>query len=199
MKMKGVCYDAGDVMGFNWRPDFDISMVRRELEMVKNDLRCSAVRIGAQDIGRVTAAAQAALDQGLDVWFSALRWDMSPQETLEYIKKGAAAERLRAEHPDRVVFCLGGELTLFMKGIVEGARLTNRMSSPKLISAIKSGEHDKPLNDFLTKANSAARPVFHGQAAYGSLVWERSTGPSSTTSGSITMGRRRSRTGTSRC
>jgi len=174
MRIKGVCYDVGAVMPFNWRPHFDIPTVRRELEIIKNDLHCNAVRICAQDICRVTEAAQAALDQGLDVWFSPLLWNRSQQETLEYIKKGAAAaEPLRAEHPDKVVFCLGGELTLFMKGIVEGARLTNRMSSPKLISTIKSGQHNKPLNDFLTKANSAVRFVFHGQVTYASLVWEK--------------------------
>jgi len=174
MNRKGVCYDVGSYMAFNWRPDFDIAIVRRELEIIKNDLHCNAVRIGAQDIGRVTVAAQAALDQGLDAWFSPLLWDKGPQETLEYIKKGAAAaEQIRAQHPDQVVFCLGGELTLFMKGIVEGARFTDRMSSPKLISTIKSGQHNKPLNDFLTKANSAVRSVFRGQVTYASLVWEK--------------------------
>jgi hypothetical protein len=174
MKIKGVHYDAGAVSPFNWRPDFDIPTVRREFEIIKNDLHCNAVMIYAQDIGRVTAASQAALEQGLDVWFAPILWDKSPQETLEYIKKGAAAaEPLRAQYPDRVVFCLGGELTLFMKGIVEGKRLTDRMSSPKLISTIKSGQHNKPLNDFLTIANSAARSVFHGQVTYGSLVWEK--------------------------
>ena len=161
-------------MGFNWRPDFDIPTVRRELEIIKNDLHCNTVRIGAQDIGRVTAASQAALEQGLDVWFSPILWDKSPQQTLEYIKKGAtAAEQIRAQYPDKFVFCLGGELTLFMKGIVEGARLTNRMASPKLISTIKSGQHNKPLNDFLTKANSAVRSVFHGPVTYASLIWEK--------------------------
>lgn len=77
MKIKGVNYDAGAVMGFNWRPDFDMPTVRRELEIIKNDLHCNAVRIDAQDIRRVTAAAQAALDQGLDVWFSPILWDKS--------------------------------------------------------------------------------------------------------------------------
>ena len=174
MKIKGVGYDAGAVMGFNWRPHFDIPIVRRELEIIKNDLHCNAVRISAQDIGRVTAASQAALDHGFDVWFSPILWDRSPQETLEYIKKGAAAaELLRAQHPNKVVFCLGGELTLFMKGIVEGARLWNRMSSPKLMPTVKSGQHNKPLNDFLTKANSAVRSVFRGQVTYASLVWEK--------------------------
>jgi len=161
-------------MGFNWRPDFDISSVRREFEIIKNDLHCNAVKIGAQDIRRVTATAQAALDQGLDVWFSPILWDRSPLETLEYIRKGAeAAEPLRAQHPDRVVFCLGGELTLFMKGIVDGAKFMDRLSSPTLIPTVKAGEHNKPLNEFLVKANAAAREVFHGSVTYASLVWEK--------------------------
>jgi hypothetical protein len=71
------------------------------------------------------------------------------------------------------VFCLGGELTLFMKGIIEGARFKDRISNPKLFAVIKAGEHNKPLNDFLVKANSVVRPVFHGQVTYSSLVWEK--------------------------
>jgi hypothetical protein len=173
MKIRGVDYDAGAVMGMNWRPHFDIPTVRREFEIIKNDLHCNAVRIDAQDIGRVAVAAQAALDQGLDAWFYPVLWDRNPRETLEYIKKGAAvAEPLRARHPDMVVFCLGGELTLFMKGIVEGARLTDRISSPTLIPTVKAGEHNRPLNDFLAKANAAVRSVFHGPVTYASLVWE---------------------------
>jgi hypothetical protein len=174
MRLKGVGYDAGAVMGFNWRPYFDVPTVRREFEIIKNDLHCNAVRINAQDIRRVTAAAQAALDQGLDVWFYPTLWDRSPQETLEYIRKGAAAaEPLRAQYPDKVVFCLGGELTLFMKGIVEGRKFTDRLSSPTLIPTVKAGEHNKPLNEFLAKANAAARGIFHGHVTYASLVWEK--------------------------
>jgi hypothetical protein len=49
MRIKGVCYDVGAVMGFNWRPDFDAPTVRRELEIIKNDLHCNAVSISALD------------------------------------------------------------------------------------------------------------------------------------------------------
>lgn len=174
MNRKGVCYDVGAYIGFNWRPRFNLEEVRRELEIIKEDLHCNAVKIGAEDIGRVTAAAQAAVDQGLEVWFSPILWDKSPQETLEYIRKGAeAAEPLRVRYPDRVVFCLGGELTLFMKGIVEGAKFMDRLSSPTLIPTVKAGGHNKQLNEFLAKANAAAREIFHGPVTYASLVWEK--------------------------
>ena len=76
-------------------------------------------------------------------------------------------------YPDRVVFCLGGELTLFMKGIVEGAKFMDRLSSPTLIPTVKAGGHNKPLNEFLAKANAAARVIFHGPVTYASLVWEK--------------------------
>ena len=174
MRIKGVNYDAGAFMGMNWRPHFDLPTVRREFEIIRNDLHANAVRIGARDLGRVTVAARAALDQGLEVWFSPLLWDRSPQETLAYLTKGAAAaEPLRAQHPDQVVFCLGGELTLFMNGIVEGKRFTDRVSRPTFFPAVKAGAHNKPLNEFLARANAAVRSVFHGPVTYASLVWEK--------------------------
>lgn len=174
MKLKGVDYDAGADMGFNWCPDFDIPTVRREFEIIKNDLHCNAVRVGARDLGRLTAAAQAALEQGLDVWFYPLLWDKRPQETLGYLAKAAvAAEGLRARWPDKVVFVAGGELTLFTKGIVKGKRFTDRISSQTLMPQVRAGEHNKPLNDFLAKANAAVRVVFRGKVSYSSLVWEK--------------------------
>jgi hypothetical protein len=39
MKRKGVCYDVGRVMfGNNWRPTFDLNVIKREIEIIKNDL-----------------------------------------------------------------------------------------------------------------------------------------------------------------
>ena len=46
MNRRGVCYDAGRVMwGQDWRPEFSPGEVRRELEIIKSDLHCNAVRI----------------------------------------------------------------------------------------------------------------------------------------------------------
>lgn len=174
MRLKGVSYDAGAYMAFNWRPDFDPLTVRREMEIIKNDLHCNAVRITAQDINRVFVSAEAALEQGLEVWFEPVLWDKSPEETLAYIKKGGTrAESLRARWPDKVVFCVGSELTLFMKGIISGRNFLKRISSPSLGPSIKAGAHNKPLNEFLARANDATRAVFKGKVTYASLVWER--------------------------
>jgi hypothetical protein len=67
MNRKGVFYDVGRVMGFNWRPNFNPKIVRRELEIIKNDLHCNTVRIWGLDIDRLMATSEAALDMGLEV------------------------------------------------------------------------------------------------------------------------------------
>ncbi len=44
MRVRGVTYDVGSVMGGNWRPVFEPDVIRRELGIIKNDLHCTAVR-----------------------------------------------------------------------------------------------------------------------------------------------------------
>ena len=173
MKRKGVCYDVGRVMFGNWRPDYDPRIVHRELEIIKNDLHCNAVRICGLDIDRITTAAGDALKQGLEVWLSPELWDKSPEKTLEYIAKAAAAaEVLRKEWPAQLVFSVGSELTLFMQGIIEGRDFMHRLRNPSFREIIKSGKHNQPLNAFLAKANKSVRQFFHGQVTYASLLWE---------------------------
>jgi hypothetical protein len=64
MKRKGVLYDVGRVMGGNWRPDYSPAVVRRELEIIKTGLHCTAVKICARDttLRHITRAAEAAED-----------------------------------------------------------------------------------------------------------------------------------------
>jgi len=108
MNRKGVCYDVEMYMGFNWRPHFGPEIVHRELEIIKNDLHCNAVRICGLDLNRLMMALEAALDVGLEVWFSSALWDKSPTETLSYMAKAAlAVEKLRQRRPDRLVFVVG--------------------------------------------------------------------------------------------
>src|SRR6266446_7171037 len=111
MKRKGVNYDVGRVMmGEHWRPAFDPKIVHHELEIIKNDLHCNAVRICCLAIDRLMTAAEDALKQGLEVWLSPEMWDKSQEETLDYIvKAAAAAEKLREHWPQQLVFSVGSE------------------------------------------------------------------------------------------
>ena len=100
-------------------------------------------------------------------------WDKSQAETLGYITKAAAAaEKLRQRCPERLVFLVGSELTLFMQGIVPGRTVMQRLGNPSFWANVKAGKHNRPLNAFLAKANQAVRGEFHGPVSYASLVWE---------------------------
>lgn len=121
LKLKGVSYDVGSVMGGNWRPDYNPRTVHRELEIIKNDLHCNAVEIAGQDIRRLITTADDALNLGLDVWLAAHAWNKSPAKTLDHtIKAAKEANKLVEKWPDKLIFSVGAELTLFMQGIVEG-------------------------------------------------------------------------------
>ncbi len=173
MNRRGVSYDVGHFMALNWRPVFDSTVVHRELEIIRHDLHCNAVRICGRDVDRLMAAAKDALQQGLEVWLSPELWDKSQAETLAYITQAAAAaERLRARGPERLVLVVGGELTLFMQGIIPGRNVAQRFGSPANREFLKAGKHNAPLNEFLSKVTTAVRAVFGGPLTYASLPWE---------------------------
>jgi hypothetical protein len=170
---RGVCYDVGAVLFINWRPDFDPRIVHRELGIIRDDLHCNAVRISGRDLTRLEIAARDAITLGLEVWLYPVLWDKSPDPTLAYMVQAAAlAERLRAESPDHLVLVLGGELTLFMQGIVPGRNLVARMHNPSFWENARAGTHNAPLNAFLRRASEAVRRVYHGPLTYASLIWE---------------------------
>jgi len=160
-------------MGSDWRPKFEPRIIRRELEIIKNDLHCNTVRICGLDVKRLIDASEDALRQGLEVWFSPEMWDRTQEETLQYITNAAVeAEKLRLKWPGKIVFSLGSELTLFMQGFVEGDNVFQRMNSPTFWEIVKAGKHNGPLNDFLSRANDSVRRVFHGQVTYFSVPLE---------------------------
>lgn len=173
MRRKGVVYDVGCVMGgVNWRPDYSPALVRRELEIIKTGLQCTAVKVRGRDIGRVMAAAEDALGLGLEVWLSPELWNRSPDVTLRYIAAAAAAAgKLNARWPGRVVFSVGTELTLFMRDIIVGRTYGRRVR--ELREQLTTGGYNVPLNAFLARAARAVRGVFDGPLTYSALPFER--------------------------
>jgi hypothetical protein len=175
MRLRGVNYDVGRVLdGMSWRPAFDPAETRRELEIIRDDLHCNAVRICGEDTGRVVSVAADALERGLGVWVSPELWDHSHDDTLSYVAQAAsAAEELRRDWPGRVTFSVGSELTLFMQGIVPGDTFRERLAHPAVWENLRAGVHNEPLNKFLASAAAAAREKFHGDLTYASLAVER--------------------------
>lgn len=181
LNRKGVNYDVGThtrgPQTPSSRDSFDPATVRREMEIIKNDLHCNAVRISGQDISRLVTAAQYALEQGLEVWVSPALVDADEQETLQYFAECAkAAEALRAQSP-QVIFVAGCEHTFFLKGLVDGEtafeRIQTFMKPWRLLkSTIRRGSFNKRLNAFLARAANVVREHFHGPLTYASGPWE---------------------------
>ena len=171
MRRKGVLYDVGRVLWVNWRPVFDPAVVRRELQIIRDDLHCNAVKICGRDIGRLTFAAEAALELGLEVGFSPELWDKDPGDTLAHIVAAAeAAEPLRRRRPEHLVFSVATESTLFMRGIVPGRTFQQRLTNAS--REIRAGRHVAPLRDFLAHATRDVRRVFAGPITYAALPFE---------------------------
>jgi hypothetical protein len=118
-------------------------------------------------------AAEDALEQGLEVWFSPEMWDRDQEETRAHVVKGAErAEELSIRWPNRLVFSVGSEVTLFSQGFLQGTNVLERLAHPSLLETLKAGKHNPPLNAFLAATNSHVREVFHGPVTYASVVIE---------------------------
>ena len=172
MKRKGVVYDVGEVQVWNWRPDYSPELVRRELAIIAEDLHCTAVKIRSRDIGRLVLTGAAAAELGLEAWLCPELWEKSPDVTAAYVEEAArAAERLRRRWPDRVVFSIGTEASLFMRGFLPGRSLARR--ARYLGEQPGRSRQETPLRDYLNRTAAAVRRVFDGPITYAALPFER--------------------------
>jgi hypothetical protein len=99
LQVKGITYDTGFFhAGMSTRETFDSDVVKREMQIIHNDLHCNAVRITGGDIDRLASAAIHAASAGLQIWFSPFTCDLTTDELLDFLDDAAArAERLRRQ------------------------------------------------------------------------------------------------------
>jgi hypothetical protein len=175
MRAMGIGYDTGfSFDGVSRRP-FDHALVRRELQIIRDDLHCTAVRLFGNDLDRLEFAARRAADLGLEVWFSPFTHQLGPDETLDLLADGAErAERIRRAGAE-VVFVTGAELSLFNTGFLPGDSLQERVDNllsrrpetRELLATLPSR-----VNAFLVRAVAAVRQRFGGRVTYASVPFE---------------------------
>ena len=176
MHRNGVVYDTGTVFSgpgwkVNTRRQLDARTAARELEIIRDDLHCNAVRLRGQDIGRLTAVAGQALRAGLQVWLSPELFERDAQQVVQYAARAAAAaEPLRRQWPGRLVFSVGSEVLLFMRGVVPGRTIRERLGH--LFRSGGADDYAGALNAFLGQAAAAVRNVFGGEISYAALPFE---------------------------
>jgi hypothetical protein len=176
MNRNGVIYNTGAVFsGPGWRvrtrPRLDPRVAGRELEIIRDDLHCNAVRVSGRDIGRAIAVTEQALRLGLEVWLSPFLFNRGVPETIRYLAEAArAAEPLRRQWPGRLVFVAGQEATLLTRGILPGATVEKRVAGMRADGGVS--QHADALNAFLGQGGAAIRKVFGGEISYASLPFE---------------------------
>ena len=176
MQHKGIHYDTGTTFrgpGYaisTRRAELDMSQVRREMQIIRDDLHANAVRVTGSDIDRLTATTEVALGLGLEVWLSPAFFEYEPVETTGRLVAAArAVSALEESHPGRVVFVAGSELTLFMRGLLVGKDVTSRLNRMKSDpSTLRDGRLDHYLGELVTQLRS----TFAGPLTYASLPFE---------------------------
>ncbi|MEJ3749080.1 hypothetical protein WEI85_38175 [Actinomycetes bacterium KLBMP 9797] len=176
MRGKGINYDTGaKPAGISTREHFDPAVVHREMQIIADDLHCTAVRITGQDPERLTIAGQYAADAGLEVWFAPFPSDMTAEQMLPYFADCASrAEALRQQGAD-VTLITGGELSLFARGFLPGDDLfartalltTPRPDLPNILRAVPA-----QLNAFLGHVAAMVKATFKGKVTYAALPFE---------------------------
>jgi hypothetical protein len=181
MFLRGINYDVGTPFRKDElsRPEFDETAVKKEMQIIKNDLQCNAIRISGYDIQRLSKTAEFALEQGLQVWLSPAYIDATTEQALIYLTDCAiAAEKLRSKYRD-VVFVIGCEYSLFLSGFIKGDTIYQRMEtmfSPLGIILNILGLRNsiyRKLNRFLKDAATNIKAHFKGQLSYASGTWEK--------------------------
>src|SRR5262245_14424021 len=176
LRARGIGYDTGFTLeGITARP-VGHAIVRRELEIIRDDLHCTAVRLIGNDLDRLESTARCAADLGLEVWFSPYPFELGPEEMLDLFAHGAdRAERIRRGGAE-VVFVTGAELSLFNTGFLPGdslqERTANLLQGRPEARAQLAGLPER-INAFLAGAVTAVRERFGGKVTYASIPFER--------------------------
>ncbi len=174
MRAKGINYDTGFIAeqgGTSTHEPFDPDVVRRELQVIRDDLHCTAVRITGGDPNRLEFTARLAAELGLEVWFSPFTCDLTTDDLLDFLADCAErAERIRRTGAD-VVFLTGAELSLFTAGFLPGPTINERLEvlrEPDKLRTVMAGVPPL-LNEFLGRAVTVVRERFGGPVSYASI------------------------------
>jgi hypothetical protein len=175
MRANGINYDTGFInKGVTSREPFDIEVVKRELQIIRDDLHCNAVRVTGGDPERLEIAAGIAAEAGLEVWFSPFTCDLTYEEMLDLLADCAErAERLR-RRGSVIVLVVGAEISLLNRGFLPGDTIGERMELLADMQRLRALIAEVParVNDFLGKAVAVVRERFGGRITYAAMPFE---------------------------
>jgi hypothetical protein len=175
MRIKGIVYDTGFLnAGIRTKEKFDTNIIRREMQIIKNDLHCNAVRITGGDADRLEVVAALAALEGLEIWYCPFTCGLTVDELSTFlIDTAERAERIRSSGAE-VVFITGSEISLFNNGYFKEDTLGERLAL--ITNPVKFREQlpqvQQKMKAFLSDAVEGVRQKFKGKISYASLPYE---------------------------
>jgi hypothetical protein len=176
MRAKGINYDTGVSPGGKITRDvFDSATVAREMQIIAEDLHCTAVRITGANPARLSIAAEHAVAHGLETWFAPFPCELTADQMRPYFQDCAERAEALRQGGGNVVLVTGCELSLFAAEFFPGdsayARLAAAMSGDPVNEELLSSLPAR-LNAFLADTVKDARSRFGGLVSYASGPWE---------------------------
>ncbi|MCM4076621.1 hypothetical protein [Paractinoplanes hotanensis] len=175
MRVFGMNYDTGFVSaGSTTHEPFDAATVRRDLHVIRDELRCDAVRITGGVQERLELAARYAAEAGLEVWYCPFTNGLDREGLRAFVLDGAdRAERLRRGGAS-VVYLTGSEISLFTDGFLPGRDLPERMAlftdPMRMREAVPAAR--AAVRDFFAELVPVVRKRFGGPISYASIPLE---------------------------
>ncbi|WP_433216859.1 hypothetical protein ACQP00_08580 [Dactylosporangium sp. CS-047395] len=170
MRVFGINYDTGFTSGGSTTHEpFDPEVVRRDLRVIREELRCDAVRITGGVPDRLELAAGLAAEVGLEVWYCPFTNGLDRAGLRAFLLDGAErAEKLRVAGA-RVVYLTGSEISLFTDGFVPGGRpdFTDLAALRAAIPAAQAA-----VRAFFAELVPQVRARFGGPVGYASVPLE---------------------------
>ncbi|GAA1489261.1 hypothetical protein [Brachybacterium sacelli] len=164
LAVRGVSYLVDDV---------DSALLRRDVDVIADELFCNAVMIIGRDRDQLLEAAGHTLRRGLSVHLRPDATDLDLTGMLDQLAAVAQdAQRMRAEHPDQVVLVVGSEFSHSVSGIVPAPRSFLRLALILKAHRLLRRRIDARLPRMLERAAATARAHFAGPVTYSAASWE---------------------------
>jgi hypothetical protein len=170
--LKGINYDTGFISaGSTTHEPFDPQVVKREMQIIRDDLHCNAVRVTGGYPERLEIASMYAAEAGLEVWFCPFTHNLTSEELLKVLADCAERAECLRQRGAEVVFLTGSELSLMTAGILPGDSLEDRaalLAEPHQLRLLIPRIHAS-VEDLLGKAVEVTRTRFGGKLSYASV------------------------------
>lgn len=183
--IKGITYETGIKWSDKWPSSSRMQLVKltpdqidRELEIIRDELGCNAIRITGDNNTELLKVTQMASNRFKEILISPRYIDADMGTTISKLCGLAKnVETLRRRSNSTIIFVIGNESTYETRGVMSDLptfyeRLDEFMQLSSEAYQKKKEQWDKTLNDFLKRGISELRRVYGGKVTYSAAPQE---------------------------